>query len=90
MLKNLNFKEKQCLHICVLKSQGKGNALDVWLLNVTEKRDIIHIAHSSGNQKESEKVLSSAWAYWGKLCMLEVARRTKTLKFSREMRGLRI
>ena len=44
LLKNSDIKEKQHLYLCALKGQGQGDSLDGYMLNVREKRDIIHVA----------------------------------------------
>lgn len=57
------------------------------MLNVKrEERHHPYCCHSSGNQEEDGEVLSLGLV--GGICVSEVAR-TKTLKFSGEMRGLR-
>lgn len=67
IVKYIGKHQRKYLYQCALKGQGKINSLDGCMLNVREKRHHLYCFHSSGNQKEDEKVLHSAWALWGEV-----------------------
>lgn len=70
MLKNPNIKEKQYLYVCALKGQGKGDSLDGCMLNVRERRDIIHIAIIPlGTRRKVKMCLTYPEPSGGRLCV---------------------